>query len=66
MTYIAILAKVRVDLHAKDEGRSKGSTVRAHTNRRTDATKCIISLGSQSIKMPTNPINCNCRKDSIN
>ena len=31
------LAKVKVDLHAKDEGRrSNGSTMRAHTNGRTD------------------------------
>ncbi len=56
MTYIANLAKVKVDLHAKDEGRrSNGSTVRAHTNgqadKQTDATKCIISLASWSINM---------------
>ncbi len=50
MTYIASLAKVKVDLHAKDEARrSNGSTVRAHTNGQTDATKCIISLASRSI-----------------
>ncbi len=45
LTYIAKLAKVKVDLHAKDEGhRSNGSTVRAQTNGRTDATNAIISL----------------------
>ena len=51
LTYIAKLAKVKVDLHAKDEGRwSNGSVVRAQTDgqtdRRTGATKCIISLAA--------------------
>ena len=54
MTYIANLAKFKVDLYAKDEGRwSNGSAVRAQTNGRrerwTDATKCIISLGHTHI-----------------
>ncbi len=58
LTYLAILAKVKFDLHAKDEGRrSNGSSVRVQTkggtDRRTDgqtdATKCIISIASRSI-----------------
>ena len=49
LTYIANLAKVKVDLHAKDEGRmSNGSAVRAQRNGQTDrwmvTTNCIISL----------------------
>ena len=37
LTYIAILAKVKVDLHAKVEGRrSNGSSVRVQTGVRTD------------------------------
>ena len=49
LTYIASLAKVKVELHAKDEGcRSNGSTMRVQTNGRTDrqmdATNSIISL----------------------
>ncbi len=56
LTYNPILAKVKVDPHAKNQGRrSNGSAVRAQTNGRTDgrtdATKCIISLASRSIKM---------------
>ncbi len=44
------------DTQTKDEGRrSNGSAVRAHTNgqtdRRTDATKCVISLASRLIKI---------------
>ena len=58
MTYNPILAKVKVDPHVKIQGRrSNGSAVRAQTDRltdgktdgQTDATKCIISLASQSI-----------------
>ncbi len=37
LTYIARLARVKVDLHAKDEGcRSNGSARRVVTDRRTD------------------------------
>ncbi len=59
MTYIASLAKVKVDLHAKDEGhRSNGSAGRVVTGGRMDRktggqtdrpTKYIISLASRLI-----------------
>ncbi len=35
LTYIARIAKVKVDLHAKEGHRSNGSAVRAQTNGRT-------------------------------
>ncbi len=59
-TYNPNLAKVKVDLHTKNQGRrSNGLAVRAvtdgrtdrRTDRRTDATKYIISLASRSIIM---------------
>ncbi len=51
LAYRPILGKVKVDPHAKNQGRrSNGSAVRAQTNGQMDATKCIISLASRSIK----------------
>ena len=59
LTYKARLAKVKVDLHAKNEGRRSNGSARREvtdgqtdgwTERWTDATKYIISLASQSIK----------------
>ncbi len=45
LTYTASLAKVKVDLYAKDEGRrSNGSAGRVVTDGQPDATKHIISL----------------------
>ncbi len=45
LTYIASLAKVKVDLHAEDEGRrSNVSAVRAQTNRRTDGRYKFYNL----------------------
>ncbi len=51
LTYNPILAKVKVDPHAKNQSRrSNGSAMRSQTNgqtdRQTDPTKCIISLAS--------------------
>ncbi len=46
------LSKAKVNFHAKDEGfRSNHSTGRVQTNEQTDATKCIISLALQLIKI---------------
>ncbi len=53
LPYIANIAKVKVDLHAKDEGRrSNGSTLRAQTNWRMLPCyqRCKLSLASWSIK----------------
>ena len=46
LNYNLILAKVKVDPEAKNQGRnSNGSAMRAQTEHtRMDATKCIISL----------------------
>ena len=56
LTYIVGLAKVKADLHAKDEGRrSNGSAVRVVTDRWTDgmdASKCIIFLAPYSTETP--------------
>ncbi len=50
LTFELDLAKVKVNLHTKYQGRrSNGSGVRAFTDGRTDATKYIISLASRSI-----------------
>ncbi len=45
LTYIASLAKVKVELHAKDEGRrSNGSTMRVQTNGQADGRYQFYNL----------------------
>ncbi len=52
LTYNPILAKVKVDPNTENQGRrSNGSALHRQTDGRTDATKCIISLASRSIKI---------------
>ncbi len=53
LTYIARLAEVKVNLHAKDEGRRlSGLAGRVVTDSRMDATKYIIFLAWRSIMNP--------------
>jgi len=65
-----MLAKVKVDPHAKNQGqRSNGSNWRVPTDKRTDthtythtdATKRIIAPATRSIKMH-NKVSLNCNK----
>ena len=52
MTYNPNLAKVKVNLHTKFQGRrSNSSAVRAQTDIQMDTTNYIISLASRSINV---------------